>query len=323
MREPVHVICAADADYFMPMSVTLVSLVEHFDPERDLVIHIINSDGIAQQREKVRASIAMNRPGLEHIEIHWHSIDSSLLENLQVPKDSHFTKDIYARIFAPALVPETCERAVYLDCDMVVLADISVPYDAAANDKTVLHAVRDVGIPQVSSKEGLANYKEMGIPSDAPYFNSGFLIINLKLWRERNLTSALIDYLKRRGADLIFPDQEALNALLYRDWTPLDTRWNEGTHILHYKEWAASGYSKEEWLRHKKDPYIVHFTGPKKPWLKGRRAPRYSYFFKYLQKTAYKNGVPHRPYLESIIGLSAYYLLWKWFCQLSGRIKLV
>jgi lipopolysaccharide biosynthesis glycosyltransferase len=321
MKEPVHVVCACNANYIMPLCVMLASLVDHFDPERDLVIHIISNDATAQIRENVRESIRMNRPGLEHIEIRWLSLDPALINGLVISPGSHISADTYTRIFAPLILPEDCERILYLDCDMVVLADVSKLFDLADGSKRVLHAASDVGTPWVSSVVGVFDYAERNIPANKPYFNAGVLVINLQLWRERNLTAEILDYVVQHGERIFFEDQGALNAILHDDWTPLDNRWNQGNAVLMEEWWMSMGYSREEWLRVRNHPYIIHFTSAKKPWQPGRRTPRYSYFFKYLQRTVYKDSIKRRPYLENIVGIRIYYHLWKWARRVRNLIK--
>ena len=294
----------------MPLCVMLTSVVEHFSEGRDLIVHIISNDATAQDREKVRESIAMVRPDLEHVELHWYAIDASVLEKLPL-KAVHLSRDTYARLFAPYLLPATCERAIYLDCDLVVMADIAELFDSTANDGTVLHAVHDVDCPYVSSEGGVFDYEKRGIPPDTRIFNGGVLVMDLKSWRERDLTSPMLEYAERYGSQIHWADQGVMNAFLHHDWTPLDPRWNQLTGILHEDKWLANGYSRQEWLRTKNDPYIVHFSGPYKPWGARRRyISRRIFFYRQLQKTVFRNTVPRYPYLEFLLGCRIYYHLW-------------
>jgi lipopolysaccharide biosynthesis glycosyltransferase len=295
----------------MPLCVMLASLVANFDPERELVIHIISNEATAKDREKVRRTIEMNRPGLEQVEIHWHAADLSLLKGVRESEHSRYSVDAYVRLLMPLVLPEDCKRVIYLDSDVVVLADLSALYDSTAGGRSVIHAVQDFVTPRVSSTFGVFDYAERGIPSDTRYFNSGIMVVDLSLWRERNLTPQLIDYMARNGDRVHAVDQGALNAFLHHDWTAIDPRWNQGPDVLFPEIWDAAGYSREEWQRTKNHPYIVHFSGHKKPWHKGRRGPRYSYFFQYVDRTVFKDDFPRRPRLEGIIGLRAYYHCWR------------
>jgi lipopolysaccharide biosynthesis glycosyltransferase len=308
---PVHVVCAANAAYIMPLCAMLASLIDNFDAKRELVIHIISNEATAEDRENVRRTLEMNRPGLERIETHWYSVDISLLRDVRFPPNSRFSLDTYTRILIPQILPEECEWALYLDSDMIVLADVSKLYDAAALDDRVVHAVHDIGTPRVSSKLGVFDYAERGIGSETHYFNAGLLVIDLRRWREQDLTAKLLEYAAQHGTKIQCYDQGALNALLHDDWAPVDPRWNQGYDVLFPEFWDAAGYSRREWRKTKNHPFIVHYSGHKKPWQPKRRGPRYSYFFRYLQKTVFKDSIPDHPRLESVIGIRAYYLLWK------------
>ena len=318
MKPPVHVVCATNSGYIMPLSVTLASLVDNFDPQRDLVIHIISNDASDQDRENVRASIELNRPNLDHIEVHWYSYDPSLLSS--VPLLTYFTLDTYSRLLAPLLLPESCEKIIYLDCDLIILKDISELYDSVT-DNALIHAAQDIATPFVSNRLGVFDYRERGIPADTVYFNAGVMVLNFKKWRELNVTQATLDYLAKDGSRIHAQDQGALNALYYNDRVLMDLRWNQGFDIVFFDLWKKAGHSREEWLRLKKDPYIIHYSGVKKPWQKGRRGPRYSYFYRYLEKTVFAGSIPHRPYLENIIGFPAYYQLWRVARAIPGVIK--
>jgi lipopolysaccharide biosynthesis glycosyltransferase len=315
-KAPVHVLSAANRNYILPLTVMLVSVADNFDPDRDLVIHVISNDASDQDREDVRRSILMNRP--EGTEIHWYSYDTTVVCDL--PVRGYFSSDVYSNLMASSLLPKSCEKVLYFDCDIVVLEDVSKLYDLASGPSMV-HAVQDVGTPYVSSQNGVFDYAERGIPAQAKLFNSGVVVFNLKRWREENLTPKIFDYMAGSGKSTRAHDQAGLNAFLYNDWTPLDPRWNQGFDALFEHFWKAAGYSHQEWVQVRNHPYVIHFSGVKKPWQKGRRGPRYSFFFKYLKKSVFKDSLPGHPFLESIIGFRAYYRLWYWARRIIAGLK--
>lgn len=59
------------------------------------------------------------------------------------------------------------------------------------------------------------NYKRLHYPSSDSYFNSGVLLINLDYWREKKLMYKALDYIAKNGNNLVFYDQDVLNALLH------------------------------------------------------------------------------------------------------------
>lgn len=317
-QQPIHVLCATNAGYTMPLTVMLTSLVCNYRGDRDLDIHIIESDVPDALREKVEGSVFKNKKGSYRLAFHWTRLDPTLFKHFPVGGDAarHITVEAYARLLAPDVLPPTCERAIYLDCDLVVLKNIADLNDAADNACTV-SAVATVHLPYVSSisigtTPVVFNYAELGIPATNRYFNSGVLVINLKLWREQNITTRVIEYLERYKDEVLYHDQGGLNAVLYDQWFRLDQRWNHGG-ALNPDNWKPPAFSREEWHKVKNDPFIVHYLGADKPWKPGFNRPRSSFFHRYLRKTLFKNEVKMSPVtiLETLIGYRNYFLLWR------------
>lgn len=68
---------------------------------------------------------------------------------------------------------------LYLDSDILVLDDIVHLYDQPLNGKTI-GAVIDPGQTKA--------LKRLGIESDAYYFNSGVMVIDIDRWNEKMIT---------------------------------------------------------------------------------------------------------------------------------------
>jgi lipopolysaccharide biosynthesis glycosyltransferase len=304
---PVYVVAAANAKFNLPLCVMVTSLVINANPDRLLKLYILSRDSGEKEKENVRRSIELNRPGLKNVEIYWPTMDSAWFEKL--PSGERFSKDTFSRLFASLCLPPECEKYIYLDADMVVLHDICELYDTTTGP-TTLHAARDVWSPWAESPNGVFNYREMGIPPKTLMFNAGLHVVNVKRWKETNAAARTIDYAEKNAAKSFY-DQMALNACLNDDWTPVDQRWNQCYDVIYPKMWSDAGFTTEEWARTRDYPYIVHYTGDAKPWEKNRWRPRYSIFFKYLAKTVHHGALPSQWYrLESIIGFRLNYKLW-------------
>ena len=91
----------------------------------------------------------------------------------------------YIPLLIPDILPDEYKQVLYLDGDLIIEDDISKIW-SYPND-VVLSAVQDIGIPYVSSWDGLYNYKELGLDKYEPYFNSGVMLINTKLWHNKNI----------------------------------------------------------------------------------------------------------------------------------------
>lgn len=198
-------------------------------------------------------------------------------ETRGLPTRKRFSEAMYLRLLIPALLPRA-DRAIYLDCDVLVEADLAELAETDISD-ALLAAARDPVIPTVSSPEGLPNYHELGLAPDTPYFNSGVLLLNLKQWREENVTASVFEYV-RRHADLVrWPDQDGLNAVAAGRWVELDPRWNTPP--------QEAG---------PRAPRVVHFLGWAKPWNTFGIGPAGERWRQCLRRSRYLNPVESQLY---------------------------
>jgi lipopolysaccharide biosynthesis glycosyltransferase len=313
---PINVGCAGNAAYGLPMSVMLTSLVCHAKTNRDIHIYIIESDMDDLLRQKIEASVLQNKKSFHQVTFHWSKLSQFPVNDLPGAGNvSYLTPDAYARLFIPHLLPADAEQVIYLDTDMVVLADVAELSDSA-DTNCILSAVANVVFPYVSSpcddgsKTIVFNYAELGIPPSTRYFNSGVLVINVKAWREQQVTSLVLDYLQRHKDEVRLHDQGGLNAILYDQWSRLDQRWNQTNMILYPEWWPKPAYTRKEWLKTKNNPFIVHYSGDDKPWNPGFKRPRLSFFSRYFKRTLFKGDLPMFS-IESIVGYRNYFFLWR------------
>ena len=85
------------------------------------------------------------------------------------------------------------------------------------------------------------------------YFNSGVMVIDMQSWRElevgKQVMDLLVGDLPTRSVD-----QDALNAVLWDRFVPLEPEWNAAG------RWVSTDAGKAR---------IVHFVGDEKPWRVG------------------------------------------------------
>jgi lipopolysaccharide biosynthesis glycosyltransferase len=318
-RPPLRVVCAANGGYAVPLCVTLVSFAANQPRDRGLEMYVL-SNGVAEaDRRKIEASVRANRPDLEGDCVHWLSPDMSALNDL--PGGDYISLDSYSRLLIPAMLPESVDRVLYLDCDVVVLADVSPIFDAAEDHAVV--AARDVGTNVVSDAQGgVFNHAEMGLAPDTPYFNAGVMVINLRRWREENIAGRVLDYLRRHQGAVLMQDQGGLNAVLAGSWLEVEPSWNQMPSVLRREFWSKAGFTRAQWRRTLCRPKIVHLAGKFKPWHDLRNMlplPRSTYFHEYLQKTEYRDTMK-APWVERLLGPWGYYLLWQEVRPLFRRI---
>ena len=245
----IPIACAIDQSYVLPLAVMLESLKQHLRPEFRPILYLVHT-GISQASLSAISSL-----------VETHSIIPSRAQLSMAPSASHFPREASFPLLLSEVLPSTLERVLFLDADMLVLEDLANLWETPL-DGHVLAAAPDSAVPLCSAPRGVKGWQTLGIPVNAPYFNCGVLMIHLSRWREREVTRRVHRYFETTRGRIDFLHQEALNAVLWNDWKPLNPRWN----LLGSR--AGRSYDRgcaEVW----RQAAIVHFAGRMKPW----RAP--------------------------------------------------
>jgi len=205
---------AADARYALPLAVMLNSVGSHA-PGASIHAYVLDDGLSVEDRCKVAESIP------ENVRLEWRKSVSALSG---FPVWGRMSLTTYQKLTLDDWLPEQLEGVIWLDCDLLVLADIGQLW-RSASPGTVL-AVQDQRVPAVSSQFGVAAWRELGLPAGSKYFNAGVLVIDLAWWRRHNVRRRAMDYIHTYADQVYFWDQEALNAVLAGKWGQLDPRWN-------------------------------------------------------------------------------------------------
>lgn len=156
----------------------------------------------------------------------------------------------YLRLLLHRAHPDA-ERVLYLDADTIVLDDLSPLLSLPLHGCTVGAVVDWLS----SIREGITDWRRFDLSPDAPYFNSGVLVVNTTRWVQTGVPERVLSVAEAIGGACKSPqgwpqhDQSPLNVVLHGDWLPISPRWN------HFSERAI-----EDPL-----PAVVHFLGNGKP----------------------------------------------------------
>ena len=175
----INVLCSTDDNFAQHCAVMATSLLRHTG--NSVTIHVIESELSSDNQKKLEETINANGG-----EIIFHHVRDDYAKLLEVQDGCAVSDAAYYRFYVTSLIKdESIEKILYLDCDIVVMDDVAKLFQIDISDYP-LAAVRDIVNP--------ANEKQMfGISFSYRdrYFNSGVLLINLKLWRENNLQSTV------------------------------------------------------------------------------------------------------------------------------------
>jgi len=272
MTSPLVVACAADVRYAVPLAVMLRSAIGNLSPGTALEIYVV-SDGLdSAARDRVMGSLPATTS------LRW--LERPQDEFAGLPNWGRMALTTYHKLTLGEWLPADVERAIWLDCDVLVTGDLARLWQLNLGPNVVL-AAQDVLVPLVSSRFGVAGYGDLGLSHDAKYFNAGIMLIDVARWRREQVGAHARDYLRRFGKRVWFWDQEALNAALAGRWGALDPRWNWNP-ILHRPTIGNAAA----------DPWILHFSGKLKPWTYRGTSPHHALYNEWLERTAWSDCRP-------------------------------
>ncbi len=273
-----NIVYTSDDNFVPQISAGMASVMEN---NRNSSVHFyIMSKGITDDHKKMlRSFTALYGQKIDIIEL-------PSMEQLCGRKiDTGGWNDIVlSRLFLDSLLPEEVDKVLYLDGDTIVRKDIHTFYSTDLSEYVLAAAVEPT-VPK-DRKEVL------GLSADANYYNAGVLLINLRLWKERDTGHRILQYFEDHGGQLFANDQDAINGCLHDEILSVSFTYNFCNTYCFYayhavNRWMNSSLRvpKDVYKAICKDPAIVHFLGEERPWRYGSRHRFGADFFKYYKKS--------------------------------------
>jgi lipopolysaccharide biosynthesis glycosyltransferase len=260
-----NVVICADPRFAVGAWIVIWSAYQHSG--RNLSFHLLTTGADSMPIRKMQ-SLA-KRAG---IPLSIVPVDTRLIDDL--PTTARLPIHMYLRLLAPGVLPHL-DRFLYLDADILVRSSLLPLFADLAGDKLASGA-RDYFYNDI--QHGLEQtYQKLGLDPDAPYVNSGVLMINAQLWRHEDITTQAVNYLQEHRSTIAHPDQDALNAVLAGKLTEVDLAWNVQIGAIRFFDRA--GWQEDQAVLKRRralllsEAKIVHFIGPCKPWGDGLSVP--------------------------------------------------
>lgn len=237
LAQPMHVAFCVDDNFCQHLAALVVTLQQHC--HRPIQAHLLssglNEDNLAALRSMTTASFSWS----------FYTIGPQQCADLPISLQfgNRINQTTYYRILLADLLPKEITKVLYLDADIITLADIAPLFDTE---------IEGVAIAAVA--DGILSQQQrwLALSVEQPhYFNAGVLLMNLARWRENNLTEQVFSILNE-GLDWKYNDQDVLNLALNNSVKLVDTKWN--TQSFHFRQNPSA------------QPHIVHFTESEKPW---------------------------------------------------------
>lgn len=284
-----NIVCATDNNFIQHCAVTLISILKN---NHNKVIIYLLTEGLTTDNELKLQDLVSTNGGVLHIIL----VDSNALKDCPMPQLSnlnHISIATYYRLLISKLLPQSVDKVIYFDCDIVVRQNLDELWNYSIS-KYAIGAVYQI------TNRSVKDAKRLKYPADFGYFNAGVLLINIAYWRKNNISENLFEYLISKKDSIVFHDQDALNGVLYNQCLKLPIKWNmltiffmkstlyindinDGKIINTYIDY------KKQMLIDKDNPAVIHFVYKPKPWDAQCDHPYKHAYFNYLKFTPW-NG---------------------------------
>ncbi|MGN0544685.1 MAG: glycosyltransferase family 8 protein [Acutalibacteraceae bacterium] len=192
---------------------------------------------------------------------------------VDMPLTGWFSVEIYFRLVAPFILPDSVQRILWIDADVIVKKDISELYYLPMKNAAI-GVIRDMG------GEYLVSECCERLQLNSLYFNSGVILFNLDTIRAHWTKESFLEQIRDiSGEKLIYPDQDMLNLIFEKDKLILPDIWN-----YQIRSWSDITLDVIE------NVAIIHFVGQIKPWDINYGNKARQIWWKYYSACGWKNG---------------------------------
>lgn len=250
----IDILCATDKNFVPYCGIMLTSLFENNKDEHIVVFLLVDDTVKEQDKSKYLLLAEQYRQSIQIIQV-----DAATFEKYPV-YNQQWTNSIYYRLLAAELLPSSIDKVIYLDADIIVTRSIREMWEFDI-EKYAVGAVYDAWSPNKQV------YERLGLDFDGLYFNSGSMVINLKYWREHELSKQYMQYIKDNFKKLWFNDQDTLNGVLFNQKRMLPVACNYQVPLLQKSLFEALNDKQKTEILQTGIPLIMHYSASNKPWM--------------------------------------------------------
>ena len=258
----IRIFFTVDDKYVPFLAVALQSLIENSSEKNYYLIKILYTSITEENQEKIKKYEKEN-VNIEFVDLNYYI---NKIKNKLYTRD-YYSVTTYFRLFIPNLYPQY-NKALYLDCDIVLLADVAELYNIDMGDNLVAAAPDDV----IQKIEVFQEYVEkvVGVADYRNYFNAGVLLMNLDELRKFDFQEKFL-YSLEKIKFAVAQDQDYLNRLC------------KGRVKIISNVWDKMPISNDTDTN---DLKLIHYNLAFKPWHFEDILYK-EYFWKYAKKTEF------------------------------------
>lgn len=274
-----NIIYASNDGYARHLGVSLYSLLEHHQQMKEITVYLL-SVGMSEENQKRLGGIA-DKFGRELIPVEMGDLRRRFPETADT---RGFDISAMTRLFAASELPAGVRKAIYLDCDTVILGSLEPLWEMSMGDCLVGM------VPEPTAYEAMR--AAIGLTMADPYYNSGVLLMDLEGWRRERIEAQLLDFYLQKGGNLFACDQDTLNGVLRGRILTVPPCYNFFTNYHYFRYRTLTGISASyravtprQFARAQRHPVVVHYMGDERPWIAGNRNYYRKHYEHYLERT--------------------------------------
>lgn len=278
-----NVVYAADEKFAEILSVSMESLLSN---NEDVTVWILNNGIKADSVEKLTRQAEKYNAEIRFMSL--KALRDYAGRDLSCQKK--ITATTYFRLFLPEIMPKEVERVLYIDCDTLVLDNLSELFNW-----NLINTCGNVAEPTARLMKA-----KVGLKSQDTYVNAGVMLIDLKRWRDEGIDKRFISYIEEMNGNISFEDQGVINHVLRGKIDILPVRYNVETQYFDFgydgfsiMKKDESRYVEEDVIDAMDNPGIIHFTNSfasERPWVKGSKHRYVGEWLKYKESTEWKDS---------------------------------
>ncbi len=282
------VVINTDDKYLQHCMAMLCSLYEN-NAVHEITLHVLQKHLSDESKEYIEGLTSKYQ---NHV--FFYEMDETPLQGVQFRKNRPLSMAAYYRLLLSSVLPQEVDKVLYLDCDIIVLRDISEIFCIELDDYALAASIDYFPYSQ-------QHRLQLHMEADERTFCSGVMLVNLNYWRNHNVESGLLEYAKRKRNVVYLHDQDVLNYYFKKKWFLLPPKWNRTANKLRAQrlQWCK----KFDYKEYAFEPILIHYASVGiKPWYNAPVPERRSYE-EYLQKSGFRNIVYEKKSLIDIVSL--------------------
>ena len=273
-----HIAFCLDNNYIPFCATTIASIFANNQVEK-ITFHLF-VDGITDAN---RGMMQEWINGIEGKGIRFYDLSEADFKDFPVG-NAYINLTTYFRLVIQDKLPDI-DKVLYLDCDTIVNGSLSELWNTDMEGFAVA-GVRD------RVNDSIRLYNRLRYPMVVGYVNAGVLLINLKKWRECQVFDKAKELAKAMPEALKNHDQDIINILFHDNKLMLPFRYNLLEYYLYVEEWLYLDRKYyPEIIEACKNPTIIHFCMPQKPWHYECINPFKELYYKYRKMTPWPEVV--------------------------------